>query len=148
MWIVLNIYQKGTSPSSSSSSTLDSSSSWNNRAVNSKSVDETTESFDSTIVQDMSALQGKKYQKDQDEREEFYSMDDIWKDITSDEPIKPVCDVYRERGNFNCPPLASSLWEYCPETLWRVGGDESKIFFSTNDQFVSCYQHEHMSLTG
>ncbi|CAO2839982.1 unnamed protein product [Amaranthus hypochondriacus] len=134
--------------SSSSSSTSDSSSSSNNQAVNSKAANETTESFDSTIATDMSTLQGNKYQKSQGKGEEVYSMDDIWKDITSEEPIKPVCDVYREGSNFTCPPLASPLWEYCPDALWRMEGDESKMFFSSNDQFVPCYHHENMSLTG
>lgn len=80
-----------TSPSSSSSTstTSNSFSSSNIRAVNSKIATETTESFDSTVP-DISALQGKKYQKDESEEEEYYSMDDIWKDITSEEPIKPV----------------------------------------------------------
>lgn len=140
--------KRETSPSSSSTSTTTSnfSSSSNSRAVNSKTATETTtESFDSTVVPNMSALQGK---KDESEEEEYYSMDDIWKDITSEEPIKPVGDGYREGSNFSCPPMASPLWEYCPDTLWRTEGDESKMFLPTSDQFVPCYQHEHMSLTG
>ncbi|KMT05319.1 hypothetical protein BVRB_7g174540 isoform B [Beta vulgaris subsp. vulgaris] len=133
-----------TSPSSSSSTstTSNSFSSSNIRAVNSKIATETTESFDSTVP-DISALQGKKYQKDESEEEEYYSMDDIWKDITSEEPIKPVFSGYSDR-----PPMASPLWEYCPDTLWRMEGDESKMFFSPSDQFVTSYQHENMSLTG
>ncbi|KAL2899082.1 Transcription factor MYB59 [Bienertia sinuspersici] len=139
------------SPSSSSTTTTTTSnfsSSSNNRAVNSKTATETTESFDSTVFPDASTLQGKKYKKDVSEEEEYYSMDDIWKDITSEEPIKPVCDGYREGRNFSCPPIASPLWEYCPDTLWRLEGDESKMFFPTTDQFVPCYQHENMPLTG
>lgn len=138
------------SPSLSSSTTTTSNySSSNNRAVDSKTATETTtESFDSTVIPHMSALQGKKYQKDESKEEEFYSMDDIWKDITSEEPIKPTYDGYREGSNFSCPPMASPLWEYCPDTLWRMEGDESKMFFPTSDQFVPCNQHENMSLTG
>uniref|UniRef100_A0A803KS31 Uncharacterized protein n=1 Tax=Chenopodium quinoa TaxID=63459 RepID=A0A803KS31_CHEQI len=101
----------------------------------------------STVVPDTSALQGKKYQKDESGEEEIYSMDDIWKDITSEEPIKPVLDGYREGSNFSCSPMVSPLWEYCPDTLWRMDVDECKMF-SPPDQFVPSCQQKNMSLTG
>ncbi|XP_021720929.1 transcription factor MYB48-like [Chenopodium quinoa] len=144
--------KRETSPSTSSSTTTTTttsnfSTSSNNQAVNSKTATETTESFDSTVVPDTSALQGKKYQKDESGEEEIYSMDDIWKDITSEEPIKPVLDGYREGSNFSCSPMVSPLWEYCPDTLWRMDVDECKMF-SPPDQFVPSCQQKNMSLTG
>lgn len=70
--------------------------------------------------------------------QEAYSMDDIWKDITSsEEPIKPACE--ERSSNFSCPPLASPFWEYCPDTLWKMDVDEdSKMFFSINEPFLPC----------
>ncbi|XP_074295114.1 transcription factor MYB48-like isoform X2 [Silene latifolia] len=132
------------SQSTSSSSSLNSySSSLNSAAVNSITATETT-SFQSKGALDRSALQENKYQKGENKDEELYSLDDIWKDITSDEPIKPVYDGYSEGSSFSCPPITSPLWEYSPHTLWRMEEDETKILCSDNDQFVPCYQDRNV----
>lgn len=118
------------SPSSSSSSSNSSSLSSTNTAVNSKaSLGTSSSSLHSTGVPE-SAIQGQKYQKDKSQdKVEPYSIDDIWKDITSeDDPIKPVYDGYSEGSNFSCPPMPSPLWEYSPDTLWKLE-EESKRFF-------------------
>ncbi|XP_074290755.1 transcription factor MYB48-like isoform X2 [Silene latifolia] len=119
------------SPSSSSSSSPSSYSSSNSTAVNSKRANETTGSFQSTEASDRSALQENIYKKGENKKdEELFSMDDIWKEITSeDEPIKPVYDGYSEGNSFQCPTMASPLWEYCPDTLWRLDEDASKMLF-------------------
>ncbi|KAH9610965.1 hypothetical protein KSS87_006056, partial [Heliosperma pusillum] len=108
------------SSSSSSSSLLDCNSSSDSAAVNSKTILETSSSVQSTKALDKSTLQQNKNKKDENEEEEFYSMDDIWKDITSEEPIKPVYDKYSEGSNYSCPPMSSPWWDYYPNTLWRL----------------------------
>ncbi|KAH9624372.1 hypothetical protein KSS87_011884 [Heliosperma pusillum] len=133
------------SQSPSSSSSLNSySSSSNSAAVNSITATEKISSFQSMGTPDRSALQENKYKKDENKDEELYSMDDIWKDITSDEPIKPVYDGYSEGSSFSCHPITSPLWEYSPHALWRMEEDGTKILFSANDQFVSCYQDRNV----
>ncbi|KAK9734858.1 hypothetical protein RND81_04G168100 [Saponaria officinalis] len=100
--------------------------------------------FQRTETPDRSAVQEKKHKNNEEKDEEFYSMDDIWKDITSEEePIKPVYDGYSEGNSFLCPP--SPLLEYCPHTLWRLEEDEGKIFSSDKHQFLPCYQHHNVS---
>ncbi|KAL9235278.1 hypothetical protein vseg_010051 [Gypsophila vaccaria] len=133
------------SPSSSSSSSQNSySSSANSSAVITATA--RTSSFQSAETPDRAALHEKKYKNNENKDEELYSMDDIWKDITSEEePIKPVCDGYSEGNGYLCPPMASPWWEYCPDTLWRSENDVSKIFSSDNDQFVPCYQDHNRS---
>ncbi|XP_074267960.1 transcription factor MYB59-like isoform X2 [Silene latifolia] len=134
------------SPSSSSSSFLDYNSSSDSAAFTSKTTSETTGSFHSAEALDRSAPQQNKNKKDsENEEEEFYSMDDIWKDISSEEPIKPVYDKYSEGSNFSCPPMSSPLWDYYPNTSWRLEDYESKIFFSTYDQFVPCHHTDNNS---
>lgn len=95
----------------------------------------------------MSALQGKKYQNEESEKkEESYSMDDIWQDITSEEePIRPVTDGYPEGSNFSCPPIALPSWEFCPDMLWKSDEEESKMFPSAHDQFMPYYEHQNIS---
>jgi len=132
--------------SPSSPSSQNSFSSSNSAEVDSIAATETTSSSQSIETPDRSALQEKKYQKDENKYEEFYSMDDIWKDITSEEEqIKPVNDGYSEGNSFSCPTMTSTLWEYCPDTLWRLEEDTSKIFFSANDHCVPCYQDQNLS---
>ncbi|KAH9627106.1 hypothetical protein KSS87_009764 [Heliosperma pusillum] len=116
--------------SSSSSSSQSSYSSSNSAAVNSKGANETTGSFQSTEPSDHSALQENNKKGENKKDEELLSMDDIWKEITSeDEPIKPVYDGYSEGNSFPCTTMASPLWGYCPDTLWRLEEDASKMLF-------------------
>ncbi|KAL3579849.1 hypothetical protein D5086_017684 [Populus alba] len=65
-------------------------------------------------------------------QEKGYSMDDIWRDIEN--TIEPVCDGFSEEGcNFSYPSLASPLWEYCPDMLWSISVEESKMFLPYDD---------------
>ncbi|KAL9238810.1 hypothetical protein vseg_013186 [Gypsophila vaccaria] len=139
--------QKKRELSPSSSSLVNSSFSSDSAAENSVTITESSSMFRSTEAPERSALRDKKHQKDESKKEdEFYSMDDIWKDITSEEEqIKPVYDGYSEDSFLSCPPMVSPLWEYCPDTFWRLEEDGSKILFSTNDAFVSSYQNENAS---
>lgn len=87
------------------------------------------------------------------EAEHGYSLDDIWKDIAFSEEnsIKPVYDGYKEDGcNFACPPnsMASPVWDYCPDPLWRMDEEESKMFLPMSDQFFSSSELGMASLTG
>ena len=64
--------------------------------------------------------------------EKGYSMDDIWRDIEN--TIEPVCDGFSEEGcNFSYPSLASPSWEYRPDILWSISGEESKMFLPYDD---------------
>ncbi|KAJ6408884.1 hypothetical protein OIU84_008562 [Salix udensis] len=65
--------------------------------------------------------------------EKGYSMDDIWKDIENT-INEPVCDGFSEEGcNFSCPSLASPSWEYSPDTLWSISGEERRMFLPYDD---------------
>ncbi|KAM7501946.1 hypothetical protein LguiB_000850 [Lonicera macranthoides] len=67
-----------------------------------------------------------------------YSMDEIWNDIVSsdDDAVKPVCDGYGEEVcNFSCPILPSPVWDYSPDSLWRMDEEESKMFLPISDIF-------------
>ncbi|GAB4860278.1 hypothetical protein Ancab_011759 [Ancistrocladus abbreviatus] len=133
----------------SPSSTNCWSSSSNNSSRDSKVLTETSskdfQTQNNTEQHDASASTG----KESGQEEVAYSMDEIWKDITSseEEPIKPVNDGYGEEGsNFSCPSIISPLWEYCPDALWK--DEQSKMFFSGEYQFPPCYERESMSLIG
>jgi len=117
------------SPSSSSSSNSSSLSSTNAAVTSKASLGTSISSLHSTGVPE-SAIQGHQYPKDKSQdKEEPCSIDDIWKDITSEaDPIKPVYDGYSEGSSFSCPPMPSPLWEYSPDTLWKLE-EESKSFF-------------------
>ncbi|KAL8129010.1 LOW QUALITY PROTEIN: hypothetical protein V2J09_018165 [Rumex salicifolius] len=111
------------SPSSPSSNCTSLSSSTSNYKANTE-----------TTADDALSLQEKN-----EAQQQVYSMDDIWKDITSsEEPIKPVCE--ETSSHFSCPPpLASPFWEYCNDTLWKMDdGEDSKMFFSINDPLLPC----------
>lgn len=119
----------------SSTSSNCSSSSSNTEPSDSKGTTQTrtTGSFHGPEIEDTYAVQGKKSEQEED----IYSMDEIWKDITSsEEPITPMCEV---TSNFSCPPIASPMWEYCPDTLWKMDDREYKMIFPTNDPFPPTY---------
>ncbi|XP_015582037.1 transcription factor MYB59 [Ricinus communis] len=129
--------KRAMSPSSSSSN---SSSGSNITTVNSSSpFPETGEaSFYDTGGPDSSALGGKSREEVQG-GEKGYSMDEIWKDIEN--TIGPVCDGFSKEGcNFSCPSIVSPPWDYCPEPLWRMDDEESKMLLS--------YEYGTMFLTG
>ncbi|GMG98230.1 hypothetical protein Nepgr_000070 [Nepenthes gracilis] len=125
--------KRAMSPSSSSSNCCSSSS--NNQMVESKAKFETMRgNFHEKRGYEATALQGKKTHQE----EKIYSMDEIWKDITPSEEdtVKPIYADYSEEGSsFSCPAVASPLWEYWPDALWKMD-EESKMFFSNDDQFL------------
>ncbi|PSR90031.1 Transcription factor like [Actinidia chinensis var. chinensis] len=67
------------------------------------------------------APKGKK-DKEVEESEKVYSMDDIWKDIDLSE---------------NCQTITSPIWNYCPDLLWMMEEEESKMFPAINDPFFA-----------
>ncbi|XP_057956273.1 transcription factor MYB59 [Malania oleifera] len=134
--------KRATSPSSSSNCC---SSPPNNPTKDSVPFSETGgPSFYDTGGLETSDLNGKKNDQEE-EGEKGSSMDEIWKEIASlgDDPIKP----FYEGHSFSCPPMASPMWDYCPDSLWRMDED-SKMFLPISDQVFSCYDHDQAYLTG
>ncbi|KAL6967455.1 hypothetical protein U1Q18_033265 [Sarracenia purpurea var. burkii] len=78
---------------------------------------------------------GKKDQEVGESKEKGYSMDDIWKDIdlSGNDPVKSAYGC-----NFSCQTMASPIWNYCPDLLWMVEEEESKMFPATiADEFLA-----------
>ncbi|EOA24608.1 hypothetical protein CARUB_v10017875mg [Capsella rubella] len=79
------------------------------------------------------------------ETEDVYSMDDIWREIDHSpvNTIKPVKDIYSEHSHcLSYSTLASPTWESSLDSIWNMDGDKSKMSSSFgNDQFPFCFQH-------
>ncbi|XAR59019.1 hypothetical protein NMG60_11014632 [Bertholletia excelsa] len=89
------------------------------------------------------------------EIEKGYSMDDIWREIARSEnsteinSTKAACGGYSEEGcNFSCHLMASPAWNYCPDMLWMMEEEESKMIHAIADQFFPLYDLESSILTG
>lgn len=85
------------------------------------------------------AAKGKKTKIQDDAEEEGYAMDDIWNDIVlpQDDTIKPLCGGYSEEVyNFYSPNMASPVWDYCPDSLWMMDQEESKMFGQEKTAFL------------
>ncbi|KAJ7947702.1 Myb transcription factor [Quillaja saponaria] len=135
------------SPSSISSNCCSSSS--NNHTVDSFPFLETGEESFYDTGGPTKIASAKKIEVEQ-EGEQGYSMDDIWKDIALSEEniLKPVYKSDSEEGcNFICPLIASPSWEYSSESLWMMD-EEFKMFLHINDQFISRYEQGSASLIG
>ncbi|KAF5751485.1 Myb domain protein 59 isoform 2 [Tripterygium wilfordii] len=136
--------------SHSKSSSNHCSSSSNVTAVNSFPVqDSGGVSFYDTGGPDKLDLAGKN-QEVVKEGEKGYSMDDIWKDIdlSGESNITPINGFYDEGScNFLYPSVASTSWEYCSDTLWKLDGEESKMFLP-GDEFFPCNEDARVFLTG
>lgn len=88
----------------------------------------------------------------QKQGENGYSMDDIWKEITTLPEVRNIIEpvLYDEQGcKFsNCPVLPSPIWDYCfSDLLWKLDDEkESKMIFpaasSVDQQFLSCYERD------
>ena len=136
--------KRAMSPSSSSNC---SSSSASNPTVDSLPFPETgEESFYDTGGPEIKASAEKQIEEEQ-QGEQGYSMDDIWKDIEN--TIKPVYDGYSKEGNnFFSPTLACPSWDQnCLESPWSMDEEERKMFLPTYDQFFP-YEFGRASLTG
>ncbi|GMI97072.1 myb domain protein 48 [Hibiscus trionum] len=126
------------SPSSSSSSNSHSSSSSSTGKV----------SFYDTGGPNMAGLVGGKSPEFEDEK--GYSMDDIWKDIEMSEenmiqPLTVTANYSDQDGcNIFCPSLEN---DYCWDSLWKMDGEESKMFLPSN-QSISCFEYGTSYLTG
>ncbi|XP_038705853.1 transcription factor MYB48 isoform X1 [Tripterygium wilfordii] len=140
--------KRAISPSISSSNYCSSSS--NVTVMNSFPVQDSGEaSFYDTGGLDKLDLGGKNIEVVK-EGEKGYSMDDIWKDIDLSEKsnITPIYGSYSEEScNFSYPSVASPSWEYCSDTLWRLDGEESKLFLPGDESFPS-YEDARAFLTG
>ncbi|XP_026660015.1 myb-related protein MYBAS2 isoform X2 [Phoenix dactylifera] len=73
----------------------------------------------------------------------WYSMDQIWNEIATSEAVSglsfegcknEVCDT-------SWPPMPSPMWEYSPESLWKIDEEEFKMFPSVHDLLVPNYHH-------
>ena len=49
-----------------------------------------------------------------------YSMEQIWNEI---EHINEAWNM-----NVPCPPMPSSIWECCPDTVWQMDVEKPKMF--------------------
>ncbi|KAF7120428.1 hypothetical protein RHSIM_Rhsim13G0087000 [Rhododendron simsii] len=99
----------------------------NNPAVDSMPVKETKERsfYDTGGDIEMWAPMGKK-DKEVEESDKVYSMDDIWKDIDlENDTIKSI------------QAMASPIWNYCPDLLWMMEEADSKMFPTMTDQFFA-----------
>ncbi|KAL8141398.1 hypothetical protein V2J09_007419 [Rumex salicifolius] len=108
--------------SSSSSNNNDANSSDYKVAVEKTATTTTTTTGNTFCLQDMEISE-----------EEVYSMDEIWKDISSsEEAIKPMCSQQAV--------IASPIWDYCPDdSLWNIDDEETKMFnFPFTDAFLHC----------
>ncbi|KAJ7980903.1 Myb transcription factor [Quillaja saponaria] len=107
------------------SSKCSSSSSNNHTGDSFPSLETGEESFYDTGGPNM-VVSAKKIGKQQ-EGEQVYSMDDIWKDIalSEDNILKPVYKGHSVEGCiFSCPPMASPSWEYTSDSLWMMDEEE------------------------
>lgn len=62
-------------------------------------------------------------------------MEQMWKEIAASEILSfPVYEPLKEDGDgmFPCTSMASPLWEYCCDSLWKMDEDE----FSIRDPLV------------
>lgn len=74
---------------------------------------------------EMWAPMGKK-DKEVEESDKIYTMDDIWKDIDlENDTIKSI------------QAMASPIWNYCPDLLWMMEEVDSKMFPTMTDQFFA-----------
>lgn len=77
--------------------------------------------------------------------EQGYPMDRIWDEIASSEEVSSglVYDGCIEEGNsFSYPPMASPLWEYSFDSLWRMDEEEEfKSLYPISD--LSAYNYGH-----
>ncbi|KAF8052875.1 hypothetical protein N665_1495s0006 [Sinapis alba] len=82
-------------------------------------------------------------QETEEEEEDGYSMDDIWKEIdySAVNIMKPVKDIYSEKSYcLSYSTLASPSWESSLDSVWKMGEDKSKMSSFANDQFPFCFQ--------
>lgn len=142
--------KKRAAPPSPASSCLSSQSSNNHLAGSNPSKENGEESFYDTGGPNM--VDSTEIIIREEQYEQGYSMDDIWKDIDLSEEniLQTVYDGHIEDGecNFSCPQMAST-WEYPSDSLWVMDDEEeSKMFLPTNDQFFSHYGQGKVFLTG
>lgn len=75
---------------------------------------------------------------------EGYSMDEIWNDIdcSPEENVKPLFGGYSEEI------LASPIWDYCPDSLWMMDQEDTKIILPSSDPFHSLFLQGSTNFTG
>lgn len=130
--------KKRAAASSPTSSSCHSSLSSINQTVDSYPCKKTgEESFYDTGGPSTESSREIKIVEDQD-GEQGYSMDDIWKDIAlsmEENMLQPVYDGHSEEGcNFSCPPMHSPSWEYSSDSLWMMDEEGGNIFLPIGHQ--------------
>uniref|UniRef100_A0A7N0UP50 Uncharacterized protein n=2 Tax=Kalanchoe fedtschenkoi TaxID=63787 RepID=A0A7N0UP50_KALFE len=131
---------------STTSSESESSPSSSNHTQGSR-CDSGKESFYDTGGNATVTAMGK---KQTDEEGERIKVDDIWKDIdTSKDTITPLNDGYNQGlCNYSCTPLVSPLWEFCPDSLWRMDEEDSKMLTPSNNYLLACCEAGKSRLRG
>jgi len=121
------------SPASSNAPTdsmpvVESFSPSNNPAVDSMPVKETKERsfYDTGGDIEMWAPMAKK-DKEVEESDKVYNMDDIWKDI----------DLLENDTIKSIQTMTSPIWNFCPDLLWMMEEEDSRMFPTMTDQFFA-----------
>ncbi|VVB04650.1 unnamed protein product [Arabis nemorensis] len=77
------------------------------------------------------------------ETEDRYSMDDIWREIDHSEVnmMKPAKDIYSEQSYcLSYPTLASPSLESSLDSIWNMDADRIKVSSFETDQFPLCFK--------
>ncbi|KAK4358833.1 hypothetical protein RND71_021062 [Anisodus tanguticus] len=99
------------------STSISPSSSFSNSSSSSSSIthDENETNFYDTVGLELLQAEGEKKASNQEQGGEsmkVYSMDEIWKDIES-------LEENEEKMNKPIMGSISTLWDYCPDSLWK-----------------------------
>ncbi|XP_077213992.1 transcription factor MYB59-like isoform X2 [Tasmannia lanceolata] len=74
---------------------------------------------------------------EEEENEELggkgYSMEQIWKEIDPSEIIKGVAGEGYEEDGYNFSSIASPVWDFGYDSLWKIDDEELKILFPVDD---------------
>ncbi|XP_072983224.1 myb-related protein MYBAS2-like [Typha latifolia] len=57
-----------------------------------------------------------------------YPMDQLWNEIAASEPV--ISEMSFEEYNLSRHSMPSPMWEYCPESLWRIDDEEYKMLLT------------------
>ncbi|XP_072954729.1 transcription factor MYB59-like isoform X1 [Typha angustifolia] len=132
-------HKKKSSPSSSSSPNSQSSSSLVDHHPPS-----INDGYNNTSIEGCSSTNSSAKEKD-DEANRYYSMDQIWNEIDtceagSEQSLEEYyCKGTEQACDVSCPlTMSSPVWEYCPDSLWRMDDEELKLFTPQMD--VAPYQ--------
>lgn len=68
-----------------------------------------------------------------------YPMDQLWNEIDTSDLISDLSfEGHKddEAGNVLCPSMPSPMWDYCPDSLWKIDDDEFKLLAPMGDTTI------------